>query len=47
MKQLEERLDTFLKAENVQADQMFLICRKMHQIDPFSLMCLEFLISDY
>lgn len=26
---------------------MFEICRKMHAIDPYALMCLEFLVTDY
>ena len=47
MGQLEQRLDAFLKQENVEAVKMFEICSRMHKIDPFSLMCLDFLISDY
>jgi len=26
---------------------MFMICRKMYLIDPFSLMCLEYFTTDY
>ena len=36
-----------MKDNKVEATQMFLICRKMQQIDPYSLMCLDFLTSEY
>ena len=31
----------------MKAVQMFDVCRRMHAIDPFSLMCLDFLVTDY
>ena len=44
---LEKRLESFLKDEEVSAEVMFDLCRRMHAVDPTALMCLDFLVTEY
>lgn len=44
---LEQRLQSFLEEHQVDAETMFSIVRRMHAVDPTSLMCLDILVTDY
>lgn len=44
---LEQRLTSFLEEHQVDAEKMFGIVRRMHAVDPTSLMCLDILVTDY
>ena len=42
---LDEKLETFVKDNKIESEQIYKSCKRVQQIDPDCLMCIDWLIA--